>query len=368
MRLPRHTTGVLSFLLLVGVLLPSAAAAAPTNSAIEAKKAEADAVRRTLDDMAASLEEQVEEYNAVEDALTETRGRIRDARGDLERTAEELDSARSQLSERAAGIYKSRRTGFLDVLLGTSSFGDFLTRMDLLMRVNRQDALLVQRVEAAKAKTEAAKRSLEQRETEQLALRERLEAQGERIEAGIAQREAYLRSLDAQIGKLVAEEKARQERLAAERARKAAAAAAKRKGAPAFQGAGSLGGGHPEVVEIALRFIGVPYVWGGSSPQGFDCSGLTQYCYGQIGIDLPRTSRSQFRSGKHIPPDRLDLLAAGDLVFFGTGGDPGRVHHVGIYVGDGDFVHAPQTGERVKVSSLAERIASRGDYVGASRF
>jgi cell wall-associated NlpC family hydrolase len=129
-----------------------------------------------------------------------------------------------------------------------------------------------------------------------------------------------------------------------------------------------LGVGHPEFVSLALQYVGVPYVWGGASPSGFDCSGLTQYAYEQIGISLPRNSRSQYLSGEHIPSDRVDLLTPGDLVFFGYDGDPSQVHHVGIYVGNGDYLHAPQTGETVKVQSLIARIQVSGDYVGASRF
>jgi len=122
------------------------------------------------------------------------------------------------------------------------------------------------------------------------------------------------------------------------------------------------------VVDIALQYLGVPYVYGGSSPSGFDCSGLVQYVYRQVGVSLPRTSQSQFRVGEHIPADRVDLLQPGDLVFFGTDGDPSRVHHVGMYVGDGNYVHAPYTGTVVRVNSLTSRIQSSGDYVGGSRF
>jgi cell wall-associated NlpC family hydrolase len=174
-------------------------------------------------------------------------------------------------------------------------------------------------------------------------------------------------TLNSEVKQLIAQEEERQRRLAEERARAAAAAAAARRGRSATP-VGDLPAGHPEVVDIALKYLGVPYVWGGASPAGFDCSGLCVYVYAQIGISLPRTSAAQFQAGAHIPPDRLDLLRPGDLVFFGTDGDPSRVHHVGIYAGDGNYIHAPQMGDVVKVSSLTERIASRKDYVGASRF
>jgi cell wall-associated NlpC family hydrolase len=172
----------------------------------------------------------------------------------------------------------------------------------------------------------------------------------------------------------VAAEEERLRKEAEERARLAALAAAQaaaRKASASARSAAdpaALGAGHPEVVTVALQYLGVPYVWGGSSPSGFDCSGLTQYCYREVGITLPRTSQSQYLAGQHIAVDRLDLLQPGDLVFFGTGGDGAAVHHVGIYSGDGNFVHAPYTGATVRVDSLTDRIASRGDYVGASRF
>ncbi len=116
-----------------------------------------------------------------------------------------------------------------------------------------------------------------------------------------------------------------------------------------------------------MQYLGVPYVWGGSTPAGFDCSGLVQYVYREIGVSIPRSSREQFRVGAYIPPERMDLLVPGDLVFFGYGGDPGQVHHVGMFVGGGDYLHAPRRGQPVQVQSLTARISDRGDYVGATR-
>lgn len=354
---------------LIGSLAgPAAASATPATPEIQAKQAEAAAARASLDAMSEDLEVEIEEYNAIAEALETTREQIRTARNDLARAQADLVSARERLGRRASNIYKEGGSGVLDMLLGTRTFQEFVARMDLAVRINRSDAETVASVKEAKARVEATKSALEQREAEQAALKRETEARAARIQAEISKQEQYLAALDSEVKRLIAEEQERQRRLAEERARQAAELAAQYagNGRPSAE-ASELGAGHPEVVAIALGYLGVPYQWGGSTPAGFDCSGLTSYCYRQIGINLPRTSRSQYLVGAHIAPDRLDLLIPGDLVFFARDADPARVHHVGIYVGNGNYVHAPQTGDVVKVSSLVDRIATKGDYVGASR-
>jgi hypothetical protein len=107
-----------------------------------------------------------------------------------------------------------------------------------------------------------------------------------------------------------------------------------------------------EIVETARRFIGLPYQWGGFSPDhGFDCSGLTMAVYRINGLNLPRTSKEQYRAGI---PIKKGQLKSGDLVFFTTSGGK-RVSHVGIYTGDNKFIHAPGKGRRISAASLSEK-------------
>lgn len=116
------------------------------------------------------------------------------------------------------------------------------------------------------------------------------------------------------------------------------------------------------VLKRALALLGTPYRWGGSSTDGFDCSGLVGYVFRTaLGIELPRVSREMVHSGEQV---ERAALAAGDLVFFSRRGK--RVDHVGIYVGEGRFVHAPRTGRDVTVSSLADGYWSR-KYMQARR-
>jgi cell wall-associated NlpC family hydrolase len=97
-------------------------------------------------------------------------------------------------------------------------------------------------------------------------------------------------------------------------------------------------------VSDVMGFLGVPYVWGGESSQGFDCSGLVQAVYSEAGVSLPRVAQSQYDAGPAVSPGQA--VVPGDLVFFGTG--PEDVSHVGMYVGDGLMVDAPHTGADVR--------------------
>jgi hypothetical protein len=109
----------------------------------------------------------------------------------------------------------------------------------------------------------------------------------------------------------------------------------------------TLGG---QAVALAYQFLGVPYVWAGASPSGFDCSGLTMYVYGKLGIKLGHYTGFQINQGLRVPREQLE---PGDLVFFRADSN-GVPQHMGMYVGNGSFIHAPRRGDVVKISSLYE--------------
>ncbi len=119
-----------------------------------------------------------------------------------------------------------------------------------------------------------------------------------------------------------------------------------------------------ELVKTAKRFIGIPYRWGGTTAKnGFDCSGLTMVSYRLNGLNLPRVSRSQFKTGKWISKKNL---RPGDLVFFATKGGT-RVTHVGMYVGSGNFIHAPRTGKNVRIEKLSKKFFAK-TYMGGRTY
>jgi cell wall-associated NlpC family hydrolase len=128
-------------------------------------------------------------------------------------------------------------------------------------------------------------------------------------------------------------------------------------GADSAAPVGSAGIGRPDVVGYAMQLIGTPYRWGGASPAGFDCSGFVNYVYAHFGKSLPHYTGAQWGSGAQVSPDQLE---PGDLVFFDGLG------HDGIYIGGGQFIHSPHTGDSVKISSLGEGWYGKR-YVGAVR-
>ncbi|HEY5973158.1 MAG TPA: NlpC/P60 family protein [Geobacteraceae bacterium] len=123
---------------------------------------------------------------------------------------------------------------------------------------------------------------------------------------------------------------------------------------------GEMGG---IAARTAERFVGIPYRWGGDTVvDGMDCSGFVRAVYNLCGVNIPRTSAEQFRVGEGVARSELK---DGDLVFFGAATD--KINHVGIYVGDGRFVHAPRRGDEIKVSSLDEKYFAER-FVGARRY
>lgn len=106
------------------------------------------------------------------------------------------------------------------------------------------------------------------------------------------------------------------------------------------------------VVQTAYNYLGTPYVWGGTSPSGFDCSGLVQYSYSQNGISVPRTSEQQYAYTANSRITDKSQLLPGDMVFFNTSG---TASHVGIYIGNNQFIHAPSPGKVVRINNLDEK-------------
>jgi peptidoglycan DL-endopeptidase CwlO len=345
------------------------AAADPT---ISAKRAEAQGVLAQIQEIDGQLSHAIEAYDLANVKLDRIRADLKTNSQHLTIARTSLKAAQTHLSERLVSLYKNGSDGgTIEVLLGAKSIDDLLNRLDAVDRVSEQDARVLREVKSFRAQVIERKAKLERAQRSQVHVVADKASQRRSIESQLGERQRLLSTIKDQIASLEAAEQRRQERLAAQaqaRFRAAQQARAPQQAAPLPQP--SIQSDSPAeaiapapdaryggVVGIAMQYLGVPYVWGGASPSGFDCSGFSMYVFAQIGVSLPHHAASQYGMGTAVSRDQLQ---AGDLVFFNGLG------HMGIYIGGGQFIHAPHTGDVVKISSLSDSWYA-ATYVGARR-
>jgi peptidoglycan DL-endopeptidase CwlO len=316
-----------------------------------------------------NLSHAVEAYNLANEKLAAIQSDLRENRRELKLAQRNLGRAQTALELRLVQLYTAGGDGTgLEVLIGATSIEDLIERLDTSTRVSDQSAQVLREVKAYRVDVRTRRARLKQARVEQARLVAERASQKASIEGQLAERQRLLGSIRSEIGRLQAAERAQQARLAAEaQARLSSPQTGMEVLAASTGSLGSGGGGtdpipvappsrYGGVVGIAMQYLGTPYVYGGSSPSGFDCSGFIMYVYAKIGVSLPHNAAAQYGYGTPVSRDQLQ---AGDLVFFNGLG------HAGIYVGGGSFIHSPHTGDVVKISSMSGWYSST--YVGARR-
>ena len=349
----RSKTGRLLLLVLTvaaAMVFSSWVPVATANPTVQQKREQLQRIKEEVERIDQQLELVVEQYNLTNIRISQLRSTIAAREREVERLRAKASERRKILGERIRMMYKAGTTDVIEVLTECGSVEDLVVNLDRARRIGGQDARVISQVLEAEREVSEAIRDLEAKKAELDAALADLEAKKSSIEAELQRRKQLVAGVEEEINRLIAEEEARRAAEAARRSAPSYIPSLRRRSAPPPPAPPYA----PAVVKVAYAQLGKPYVYGAAGPGAFDCSGLVMYCYAQVGVSLPHSSYMQARCGV---PVSYDELRPGDLVFFRGFG------HVGIYIGGGQYIHAPHTGDVVKISSLA----ARGDFCGAVR-
>lgn len=351
-------------ILAVGLSVPAASAfAAPSDD----KQAEAQAALQKLNQYQSELDQASANYEAAHQEQIDAQNRVDEAQKQIEEKTAQIEKDQQRLSDRARDMYRSGDTNFLDVILGASSFEQFATTWNMLETLNGNDAELVSETKTAREDLQAAKQEAEEQAKVASDKAEEAKSVAEAADQKASEMQQTYNSLSAEAQELIS-----QERAAQEAQQQAAAAAAEQNGTAGNDAATAITNNNrnnttsnnsssssnsnknnasssatnnskPQsvsgnsVVNRAYSQLGKPYQWAAVGPNSFDCSGLVSYCltgsYSRLGT-----------TGTFMGWTRVSSPQPGDICV--------NSHHCGIYIGGGQMIHAPRTGDVVKVSSV----------------
>lgn len=351
-------------ILAVGLSVPAASAfAAPSDD----KQAEAQAALQKLNQYQSELDQASANYEAAHQEQIDAQNRVDEAQKQIEEKTAQIEKDQQRLSDRARDMYRSGDTNFLDVILGASSFEQFATTWNMMETLNGNDAELVSETKTAREDLQAAKQEAEEQAKVASDKAEEAKSVAEAADQKASEMQQTYNSLSAEAQELIS-----QERAAQEAQQQAAAAAAEQNGTAGNDAATTITNNNrnnttsnnsssssnsnknnasssatnnskPQsvsgnsVVNRAYSQLGKPYQWGAVGPNSFDCSGLVSYCltgsYSRLGT-----------TGTFMGWTRVSIPQPGDICV--------NSHHCGIYIGGGQMIHAPRTGDVVKVSSV----------------
>lgn len=320
---------------------------ASNNSNLAGKVHEMEASIEKLD---SQIQDVMTKVNNNNKQIEKTQKDIKTAESNLKTTENDTKKQQDLLSKRMRAMYISGSNGYLSILLDANGLEDFISRVDMVKTVINHDNKVISNYKAKIKDINSKKDALVTENKRLLSLK-----------ADNEKKLSQLNSDKDKQTKLIVQAKEQQRLYAATEQASISGAlnqvSSIRKSAPSLPSRGGAPISSNNVIAYASNYIGTPYVWGGTSPNpGFDCSGFTQYVYAHFGVSIGRTTYEQINDGVAVSRDQLQ---PGDLVLFGSSGNP---HHVGIYVGNGAYIHAPRTGDSIKISSL-----DRGDFLVGRR-
>ncbi|MCM3764970.1 C40 family peptidase [Neobacillus niacini] len=341
-------------------------------SQIEEQKAQVEDIETQLQQLGNRITIAMDKVQKLNEQIQGQQVKIEQAKVEIEQAQKDLDTHKEIYSERLKSIQAEGKTSiatYAEFLLTSNDLSQFLTRFSAISMIIEKDTDMLnslkekqQALEAAKEKLQTELADLNKNKEQLAAEQKKIEEDKSKAERILAEKQSELSNLETEFA--AQEERDRQERIAREEAARQARLAEQRaaqqratqqvaqsssgsssKPAPSISVNVPASASADAIISYAKQFLGVPYVWGGSTPAGFDCSGFTSYVFrNAAGISLPRVSSDQQRVGTAVS---LNDVQPGDLVFRGS-----PAYHVGIYIGGGLYIHAPQTGDVVKIAGF----------------
>lgn len=307
-----------------------------------------DNIESDIEKLDIAVENIMAKINATNIKISRTKYNIKRIEEAINKAGKSIDSEQGLYNQRLKAMYINGPTGYLELILNSKSFIDFLERYELTKSIMKFDTDLIHSLQNKKKNIEYQKSLLVRQNNNLVTLQNQNKARLNELKATKSKQNSLIRTLESQRKKY---QKIIDQYSNSINSTLKAIAEMKRR----LQNSNSGGKYSSDALVVyAAKFLGVPYVWGGTTPRGFDCSGFTQYVYGHFGIRLNRVSRDQAKQGTYV--SRKDLRP-GDLMFFGS-----PIHHVAIYVGNNSFIEAPYTGANVRISQF-----NRKDFVGGRR-
>lgn len=322
-------------------------------------RAELDAARERLQELEKDFEIVVEEYNLVNAEYESLQKQIAETSEKVATLEKHMVTTEDEAVAIAVQIYKSGgSTGSLEAVLSSKSLAEMDTSIEYLQTSQEAQAEVFERLDAANQELNVELDRLEEQRAKADEARDRVLALKAEIDEKIASQQDEIAELNEKIERAEARKRRREAaaaRAAAEEAGRPAPPTPSSIPAPSsIPNVEATNPNAQRAVDAALSQIGKPYVYAAAGPDSYDCSGLTMWAWAQAGVSLPHNSGAQYAATPRIDSSDLE---PGDLLFFGS-----PIHHVSMYIGNGQMVEAPYTGQYVRVVSIG-----RSDYVGAGR-
>ncbi|MEW9095399.1 MAG: NlpC/P60 family protein [Clostridiaceae bacterium] len=310
-------------------------------------------IEQKIENLDVQIEDTMDKIDKNKKQMNKIQENIKVTEEELKQAKEEFKKEQELFSKRIRAIYINGTSGYLEILFESDGFSDFISRVENIKSIIELDKKIMANIKLKEVQLNNKKEELGKQNNKLLALNSENNKKLDNLKISKSDQDKLIKEAE------------RQERLYASVVDESQSKLNEtlrqiqeiKNSTPKYTPSrGAASASSNNVVAYASNFLGTPYLWGGTTPAGFDCSGFTQYVYKHFGISLGRTTYDQINNGYGISREELQ---PGDLVFYGKGGSP---THMGIYVGNGMYIHAPRTGDVVKISPY-----DRSDYITARR-